>query len=116
MKKIYFLSAKEIVDKIRSNELSSVKVAESFIERIEKFEKKISAWAFFDKSLFLEKAKESDNLRVSGKILGPLHGLPVAIKDIIKTDHMPTGYGTLLKEGHYSRNEAEIVKLLNNNC
>jgi len=112
MKKICFLSAKEIVDKIKSNELSSVKVAESFIERIEKFDKKIYAWAFFDKSLFLEKAKESDNLRVSGKILGPLHGLPVAIKDIIKTDHMPTGYGTPLKEGHYSRNEAEIVKSL----
>ena len=69
MKKIYFLSAKEIVDKIRNNQLSAVKVAESFIERIEKFNKKISAWAFFDRSLFLEKAKESDNLRDAGKIL-----------------------------------------------
>ena len=46
--------------------------------------------------------------------MGPLHGLPVAIKDIFKTDDMPTGYGTPIKEGQRSKNESEVVKLLKN--
>ena len=112
--KPYFLSAKQLLDKIKTSELSSVDIANSFIERIEEFEKKVNAWAFFDKDYFLEKAREADNWRLSGKPLGPLHGIPVAIKDIFKTDDMPTGYGTPLKEGQRSRNESEVVKLLKN--
>ena len=102
--KPYLLSAKQLVDKVKKSELSSVEVANSFIERIEEFEKKVHAWAFFDKTSFLEKAKEADDWRLSGKPLGPLHGLPVAIKDIFKTDDMPTGYGTPIKEGQRSKN------------
>jgi len=109
-----FLSAKQIIDKIKNSELSSIEVANSFIERIEEFEKKVHAWAFFDKKSFLEKSKEADDWRLSGKPLGPLHGLPVAIKDIFKTDDMPTGYGTTLKDGHRTRDEAEVVRLLKN--
>jgi Asp-tRNA(Asn)/Glu-tRNA(Gln) amidotransferase A subunit family amidase len=112
--KPYLLSAKQLVDKVKKSELSSVEVANSFIERIEEFEKKVHAWAFFDKTSFLEKAKEADDWRLSGKPLGPLHGLPVAIKDIFKTDDMPTGYGTPIKEGQRSKNESEVVKLLKN--
>jgi Asp-tRNA(Asn)/Glu-tRNA(Gln) amidotransferase A subunit family amidase len=112
--KPYLLSAKQLIDKVKKSELSSVEVANSFIERIEEFEKKVHAWAFFDKTSFLEKAKEADDWRLSGKPLGPLHGLPVAIKDIFKTDDMPTGYGTPIKEGQRSKNESEVVKLLKN--
>jgi Asp-tRNA(Asn)/Glu-tRNA(Gln) amidotransferase A subunit family amidase len=112
--KPYLLSAKQLIDKVKKSELSSVEVANSFIERIEEFEKKVHAWAFFDKTSFLEKAKEADDWRLSGKPLGPLHGLPIAIKDIFKTDDMPTGYGTPIKEGQRSKNESEVVKLLKN--
>ncbi|NDC43799.1 MAG: amidase [Proteobacteria bacterium] len=112
--KPYLLSAKQLIDKVKKSELSSVDVANSFIERIEEFEKDVHAWAFFDKTSFLEKAKEADDWRLSGKPLGPLHGLPVAIKDIFKTDDMPTGYGTPIKEGQRSRNESEVVRLLKN--
>jgi len=112
--KPYLLSAKQLIDKVKKSELSSVDVANSFIERIEEFEKDVHAWAFFDKTSFLEKAKEADDWRLSGKPLGPLHGLPVAIKDIFKTDDLPTGYGTPIKEGQRSRNESEVVRLLKN--
>jgi Asp-tRNA(Asn)/Glu-tRNA(Gln) amidotransferase A subunit family amidase len=112
--KPYLLSAKQLIDKVKKSELSSVEVANSFIERIEEFEKNVHAWAFFDKKSFLEKAKEADDWRLSGKPLGPLHGLPVAIKDIFKTDDMPTGYGTPIKEGQRSNYESEVVKLLKN--
>ena len=107
-----FHSALEIIDKIRRGEVSSVDVAKSFINRIEEFEKKIKAWAFFDKKLLLEKAKEKDDWRLSGKPLGPLHGLPIAIKDIFKTEDMPTQYGTPIRENYQSRDDAKVVSLL----
>ena len=59
--KHYLLSAKQLVDKVKKSELSSVEVANSFIERIEELEKKVHAWAFFDKTSFLEKATEADD-------------------------------------------------------
>jgi Asp-tRNA(Asn)/Glu-tRNA(Gln) amidotransferase A subunit family amidase len=106
------LSALEIIEKTKKSEISSVEVAKSFIERIEKFENKIKAWAFFDKKFFLEKAQEKDDLRLSGKPLGPLHGLPVAIKDIFKTEDMPTQYGTAIRENYQSRDDAKVVSIL----
>ena len=58
--------------------------------RINKFEKDVKAWVHFDKKLLLEKAEEADQHRRSGKPTGPLHGIPVALKDIIGTVDMPT--------------------------
>ncbi|MFM8423462.1 MAG: amidase [Candidatus Fonsibacter sp.] len=106
------LSALEIIEKTKKGEISSVEVAKSFIDRIEKFENKIKAWAFFDKKFFLEKAQEKDEWRLSGKPLGPLHGLPVAIKDIFKTEDMPTQYGTPIRENYQSRDDSKVVSIL----
>ncbi len=107
-----FLSALEIIEKTKKGEISSVEVAKSFIGRIEKFEKEIKAWAFFDKKLFIEKAKEKDDWRLSGKPLGSLHGLPIAIKDIFKTEDMPTQYGTAIRENYQSRDDSKVVSIL----
>ena len=107
-----FLSALEIIEKTKKGEISSLEVAKSFIDRIEKFESKIKAWAFFDKKFFLERAQEKDDWRLSGKPLGPLHGLPVAIKDIFKTEDMPTQYGTAIRENYQSRDDAKVVSIL----
>ncbi|MFM7821634.1 MAG: amidase [Candidatus Fonsibacter sp.] len=106
------LSALEIIEKTKKGEISSVEVAKSFIDRIEKFENKIKAWAFFDKKFFLEKAQEKDEWRLSGKPLGPLHGLPIAIKDIFKTEDMPTQYGTPIRENYQSRDDSKVVSIL----
>jgi Asp-tRNA(Asn)/Glu-tRNA(Gln) amidotransferase A subunit family amidase len=109
---LYSLSAIEIVNKIKNSEVSAEEVALSFIERIKEFEKDIKAWAFFDEKIFLEKAKESDQWKLSGKPLGVLHGLPIAIKDIFKTDDMPTQYGTPLRENYQTRDDSSVVATL----
>ena len=54
----------------------------------------MKAWEYFDKKKLLEKAEEADEYRRSGKPLGSLHGLPIAVKDIIGTFEMPTECGT----------------------
>ena len=90
MTDIFSLKVEEIVSKIKDAQLTSVEVCQKYIERINKFEKDVNAWAHFDKKLLLEKAEEADQHRRSGKPTGPLHGIPVALKDIIGTDDMPT--------------------------
>lgn len=106
------LSAKQLIEKLKSGELSSLDLCKAYIERIKKFEKDVHAWAHFDEKILLEKAEESDNHRKSGKPLGLLHGIPVALKDIIGTIDMPTECGTVLRKGISAFQDAEIVDLL----
>ena len=109
---IFLLSTNELVEKMREGQISSVEVCKAYIERINKFEKNVKAWAFLDKKVLLEKAEEADDYRKSGKPLGPLHGLPVALKDIIGTRDMPTECGTVLRKGMSGSQDSEIVNLL----
>ena len=109
---IFNLTANKLVDKLKQGEISSVEVCTQYIERINKFEKDVKAWAHFDKKELLEKAEEADEYRKSGKPLGPLHGLPIAVKDIIGTLDMPTECGTAIRKKMTGSQEAEIVNLL----
>ena len=114
MTDIFSLKVEELAAKIKDAQISSVEICERYIERINKFEKDIKAWAHFDKKVLLEKASEADDHRKSGKPLGPLHGIPVAVKDIIGTVDMPTECGTVIRKGKSYSQNAEIVDLLLN--
>ena len=109
---IFSLKAEELSLKIKDAQLTSVEICERYIERINKFEKNVKAWAHFDKKLLLEKAADADEYRRSGKPTGPLHGIPVAVKDIVGTLDMPTECGTVIRKGKSYSQNAEIVDLL----
>ena len=53
MTNIFSLKAEELVSKIKDSQLTSVELCERYIERVEKFEKDVKAWAHFDKKLCL---------------------------------------------------------------
>ena len=112
MTDIFSLSLEELAKKIKDAELTSVEVCEKYIERINKFEKDVRAWAHFDKKVLLEKATEADDHRRSGKPVGLLHGVPIAVKDIIGTVDMPTECGTVIRKGKSYSQNAEIIDLL----
>ncbi len=112
MNNIISLSANELVEKIKIGEVTSVEVCKAYLKRVEKFEKDVKAWAYIDKKTILEKAEEKDDYRKSGKPLGPLHGLPVGVKDIIGTEDMPTECGTILRKGMPESSDSEVVNLL----
>ena len=95
---IFSLTTNKLVEHLKTGQISSVEVCTQYIERIEKFEKDINAWEYFDKKKLLEKAEEADEHRKSGKPMGSLHGLPIAVKDIIGTFEMPTECGTPLRK------------------
>jgi Asp-tRNA(Asn)/Glu-tRNA(Gln) amidotransferase A subunit family amidase len=111
---IFSLSTNELVIKMKEGQISSVEVCKAYIERINKFEKDIKAWSFLDKKILLEKAEEADEYRKSGKPLGSLHGLPVAVKDIFGTYDMPTECGTVFRRKKSASQDSEVVNLLKN--
>ena len=114
MNNIFSMSTNELVAKIKEGQISSVEVCKAYIERINKFEKDVKAWNFFDKKILLEKAEEADEHRKSGKPLGLLHGLPVAVKDIFGTIDMPTECGTVFRKKKSAAQDSEVVNLLKN--
>ena len=112
MNEILNVSVEELLNQVAKSQITSVEICKAFIERIEKFDKDVKAFAHFDKKLLLEKAKEADDYRKSGKPIGPLHGIPVAVKDIIGTIDMPTECGTPIRKGKSYSQNAEIIDLL----
>ena len=112
MSNIFSLSVSEIAEKIRNSDLNSVDLCKSYIKRIEKFDKNVQAWAFLDKKILLEKAEEADEYRKSGKPLGALHGMPVAVKDIIGTYDMPTECGTVFRKKNVKLSRLRDSKLI----
>jgi len=112
MTDVFSLKVEELVEKIKDAQITSVELCQIYIDRINKFEKDIKAWAHFDKKLLLEKAAEADEHRRLGKPLGPLHGIPVAVKDIVGTLDMPTECGTVIRKGKSYSQNAEIIELL----
>ena len=112
MSDILTLSANELSVQLRSGEISSVEVCKAYIERIDQFEKDVKAWTHFNKKLLLEKAVEADEHRIAGKPLGPLHGIPVAVKDIFGTIDMPTECGSVIRKKMTASQDSEVVSLL----
>mgnify|MGYP006091392883 CR=1 FL=1 len=111
---IFSITTNELVAKMREGQISSIEVCKAYIERINKFEKDVKAWNFLDKKILLEKAEEADEYRKSGKTLGALHGLPVAVKDIFGTADMPTECGTVFRKKMSVAQDSEVVNLLKN--
>jgi len=78
------------------------------LERIEARESVVRAWAFLDRDRALAEARALDR----APRRGPLHGIPVGIKDIIDTADLPTEYGSPIYAGHRPRADAACVALL----
>ena len=112
MSNLFSLPVYQLAEKIRKSELTSIELCTNYIDQINKFEKDVKAWVHLDQKLLLEKADEADKHRKSGKPMGPLHGIPVALKDIIGTYDMPTECGTVLRKGKTQSQNAEIVDIL----
>ena len=106
------LSAREAAAAIAAGQLTARRLAEACLARIAAREPEVQAWAFLDPDHVLAEADRLDALRRAGRPLGPLHGVPVGIKDIIDTAAMPTEHGTVLCAGRRPARDATVVRRL----
>ena len=106
------MDASEAAQRIRDGVLTSEELVQSCLERIRTLEPKVQAWQFLDEEHALAQARACDERKRSGEPIGPLHGVPVGVKDIIDTADMPTENGTALHEGRTPRDDAAVVRML----
>ena len=97
---------------IREGRITSVELVGDCLERIEEVDAQVQAWAFLDRDHAMRQAEAADDHRRHGKALGPLHGVPIGIKDIFDTGDMPTEFGSPLWAGRTPRRDAAAVARL----
>ncbi len=106
------LAAVELRGRLASGALRAEEVAEAFLAQIAAREPELCAFAHLDEGHVRDQARRLDALRRTGRPVGPLHGLPVAVKDIIDTAGTPTENGTALDAGRVPDADAALVARL----
>lgn len=105
-------SATEAARAIQAGAISSEQLVEACLARIRATEPQVQAWQALDESHALAQARARDMDRREGRPCGPLHGVPVGIKDIIDTADLPTEDGTVLHAGRAPDCDAAVVAWL----
>jgi aspartyl-tRNA(Asn)/glutamyl-tRNA(Gln) amidotransferase subunit A len=106
------LTAAETAARIASGEASAVEVAEAHLARIEAVDEKVHAFLHVDREGALARARTVDAKRSRGERLGPLAGVPLALKDIFTTEGVPTTVGSKILEGWIPPYDATLTKRL----
>jgi Asp-tRNA(Asn)/Glu-tRNA(Gln) amidotransferase A subunit family amidase len=96
---LHLMSASEAARLIGEGVISSEQLVEACLARVREREANVQAWAFLDARHALAQARAADAWRSEGRAIGPLHGVPVGVKDIIDTADMPTENGSPLQPG-----------------
>src|SRR5256712_925453 len=106
------LTATEAAAEIARGAVSAEDYARACLDRIEAVDGEIKAFVHLDRDHVLAQARALDERRAQRHSIGPLHGIPVAIKDIIDTADYPTELGSPIGAGRRPRRDATVVAKL----
>ncbi|MFK4804818.1 Asp-tRNA(Asn)/Glu-tRNA(Gln) amidotransferase subunit GatA [Microbacterium sp. ZW CA_36] len=102
------LSAAALADKLAAREVSSVEATQAHLDRIAAVDADVHAFLHVNEHA-LDAAADIDRRRAAGEDLGPLAGVPLAIKDVLVTTDMPSTSGSKILEGYMSPYDATVV-------
>jgi len=112
MNPLHALTASELSALIRSGTCSAVSLVEALLARIDALEPNVKAWVSVDRAGALETARERDGEEQAGRFRGPLHGIPVGLKDIYHVAGMTTTAGAGPFAHEYPETDAASVTRL----
>ncbi|OWK46702.1 amidase [Fimbriiglobus ruber] len=92
--------------------LSPVDLLDQCLARVDRYEARVRAWVHLDRDRARKEARDLTDELARGHYRGPLHGIPIGIKDIIDVYDMPTGCGSKLWANSYARRDATVVERL----
>ncbi len=102
----------EVSGNLRARRLSSVELVQSAISRIERLDPSLKAFIAVTPGAALERARQADAELAAGADLGPLHGVPVAVKDLFAMRGLPTTSGSKLFAGAVADSDSCVVEKL----
>jgi aspartyl-tRNA(Asn)/glutamyl-tRNA(Gln) amidotransferase subunit A len=112
--KLCFLRISELAELIESEEVSPVEVAQSFLDRIERLDKRLGSYITVLREEALRSAHEAEKLISRGRYKGHLHGVPIALKDLFYTKGIRTTSGSKIFSNYLPGYDATAVERLNN--
>lgn len=112
MSDLHYQSLDEVAHRIKSGELTSAQVTRACLERIRRLEPELHAFARVLEDQAMAAAERLDRERHEGKPLPPLHGVPVAVKDLLYTRGVPTAAGTVVMKDFIPDEDATVVTRL----
>ncbi len=109
---LHYLSLDEVARRLKARKLSSVDTTQAILDRIDKIDPKLKAYATVTRERALADAKARDAETAAGKSRGPLHGVPIAVKDLCNTEGVPTAAGMAIHRGNVPSRDATVVARL----
>jgi Asp-tRNA(Asn)/Glu-tRNA(Gln) amidotransferase A subunit family amidase len=109
-KQLHCLGLREAAQAVRRGDLSSEDLTRALLDRVSKHENTVQAFQWIDPARALDLARQADRRLKSGEALGPLHGIPIGIKDIVETQGIPTTMGSPIFDGHVPARSAALVQ------
>lgn len=106
------LSARAAIAALRDGTLTSVDLMQACLARIREREEGVRAWSHVDELSAMQQARDADAMRAASGNLGPLHGLPIGVKDVFDTADMPSEYGAEIYLGRRPQMDAATVTRL----
>jgi aspartyl-tRNA(Asn)/glutamyl-tRNA(Gln) amidotransferase subunit A len=107
-----FATIGELASRIRSGGLSPVQLTESLLARTEHLNPRLHALRLVETERALAQARAAELSLRGGRDLGPLHGIPYAVKDLFDVSGLSTGAGTRLLEGNVAQRDSTVVRKL----
>ncbi len=112
MNDLNFLPAVSMAEQIRTKKISPVELVKAHLAQIDKLNPKLNAFVHVDADCVLRSAHDAEIAVPQGKMLGPLHGVPISIKSSIKVVGMRCESGTRLRTGLIAQQDAPLVTRL----
>jgi aspartyl-tRNA(Asn)/glutamyl-tRNA(Gln) amidotransferase subunit A len=97
---------------IRDKKITPVDLVEQCLKNIDRWEEHVHAWVFVDREGSMEEAKRLTDELARGQYRGPLHGIPIGVKDIFDVFDWPTAAGSKLWANSIARQDADVVRQL----
>jgi len=112
MSELIYKSAAQLSESLAKKEVSAREVTQAHLDQIAKVDKAVHAFLFVDTEGALAQADQVDAARSKGENLGPLAGVPLALKDILAQEGIPTTCGSKILAGWRPPYSATVVKKL----
>jgi amidase len=109
---IHYLGLIEIGKLIQSRQLSAVAVTQAQLDRIARLDSALKSYACLMDESALEQASSAEKEIENGKIRGPLHGVPIAVKDLCWTKDVPSAHGMTIHRDYRPKEDATVVSRL----
>jgi amidase len=112
MTELHYATLVDTAEAIRARKVSPVELTNMMLHRISMLDPKLHAYAFVTPEIALAQARNAEEEISQGRYRGPMHGIPIGVKDICNTSGVPTASGMLISKDHIPDTDATVVRRL----